>query len=212
MDHHRLLRELGATDAARLQRIAPGRGFWGAGVRASTQTPPTPSGKRVVFVALEDGSSLVDLPIFDTSPETCAHTIFRSGLLLVRGTVEARGLRRTVVGDIVRCLDAVAVARRDHGPRAALDRLGHHTTATTPAAQTTTGPTSRVLSDGTAGAEFAARADLQPARQPLRRSAPSRAPITRKRRLIPGVAIVRRGRDGGVGLVAFCSVDHGGAV
>ncbi|WP_406152888.1 DNA polymerase III subunit alpha [Streptomyces sp. NBC_01023] len=164
--HHRLLRELGATDAAHLQQLTPGQKVLVAGVRASTQTPPIPSGKRVIFVTLEDGSGLVDLAFFENSHKNCAHTIFHCGLLLVRGTVEARGPRRTVVGDMVWDLDAVAATRRDHGPQAALDLLGHTTTATTPAGQadpTTTEPAARVLDDGTAGAKIDAWADLQPA-------------------------------------------------
>ncbi|MGW6145633.1 helix-hairpin-helix domain-containing protein, partial [Streptomyces sp. NPDC055140] len=88
--HHRLLRELGATDAAHLQRMIPGQKVLVAGVRASTQTPPIPSGKRIIFVTLEDGAGLVDLAFFDSTHADCAHTIFHSGLLLVRGTVEAR--------------------------------------------------------------------------------------------------------------------------
>ncbi|MEV1025940.1 DNA polymerase III subunit alpha [Streptomyces sp. NPDC050264] len=158
--HHRLLRELGATDAAHLRRLHPGQQVLVAGVRASTQTPPIPSGKRVIFVTLEDGAGLVDLAFFEDSHEACAHTIFHSGLLLVRGTVEARGPRRTVVGDMVWDLEAVAAARRDHGPQAALDLLGQDSTAPTPADRATRG---RVLEDGTAGASIGAWADLQPA-------------------------------------------------
>jgi error-prone DNA polymerase len=56
--HHRLLREVGATDAAHLQAMSPGQRVLVAGVRASTQTPPIPSGKRIIFVTLEDGTSL----------------------------------------------------------------------------------------------------------------------------------------------------------
>ncbi|MFE3410933.1 DNA polymerase III subunit alpha [Streptomyces mirabilis] len=159
--HHRLLRELGATDAAHLQRLHPGQRVLVAGVRASTQTPPIPSGKRVIFVTLEDGSGLVDLAFFDDSHERCAHTIFHSGLLLVRGTVEARGPRRTVVGEMVWDLETVAAARRDRGPQAALDLLGHDTAAPTPAGPGA--PKPRVLEDGTAGATLSAWADLQPA-------------------------------------------------
>lgn len=114
-----------------------------------------PSGKRIIFVTLEDGSGLVDLAFFEESHERCAHTVFHSGLLLVRGTVTARGPRRTVVGEQAWDLDQVATARRDHGPQAALDLLG----TTTPA------PTSggRTLTDGTAGARLHPYADLQPA-------------------------------------------------
>ncbi|MET8768595.1 DNA polymerase III subunit alpha [Streptomyces sp. NPDC004658] len=58
-DHHRLLREIGATDAAHLKTMRPGQRVLVAGVRASTQTPPIASGKRIIFVTLEDGSGLV---------------------------------------------------------------------------------------------------------------------------------------------------------
>lgn len=158
--HHRLLRELGATDAAHLKGMVPGQTVLVAGVRASTQTPPIPSGKRVIFVTLDDGSGLVDIAFFEDSYEACAHTVFHSGLLLVRGTVEARGPQRTVVGKTVWDLDEVATARRDHGPQAALDLLGRPSPAPTPAQPTVP---QRTLADGTAGARLHPYADLQPA-------------------------------------------------
>lgn len=161
MEHHyRLLRELGATDAAHLRGMVPGQKVLVAGVRASTQTPPIPSGKRVIFTTLEDGSGLVDIAFFEDSHEACAHTVFHSGLLLVRGQVEARGPRRTVVGEMAWDLDEAATARRDHGPQAALDLLGRTTPAPTPAQPTAP---QRTLADGTAGARLHPYADLQPA-------------------------------------------------
>ncbi|MFE5484124.1 DNA polymerase III subunit alpha [Streptomyces sp. NPDC056527] len=159
--HHRLLREIGATDAKHLRAMHPGQPVLVAGVRASTQTPPIPSGKRVIFVTLEDGFGLVDIAFFEDSHEACAHTIFHSGLLLVRGTVEARGPRRTIVGQLVWDLEELAAARRDHGPQAVLDLLGHTTPAPTPA-QTADAP-ARTLTNGTAGARLHPYADLQPA-------------------------------------------------
>ncbi|MFM9812892.1 DNA polymerase III subunit alpha [Streptomyces scabiei] len=158
--HHRLLRELGATDAAHLRGMIPGQKVLVAGVRASTQTPPIPSGKRVIFTTLEDGSGLVDIAFFENSHEACAHTVFHSGLLLVRGTVTARGPRRTVVCEMAWDLDEVAAARRDHGPQAALDLLGRTSPSPTPA-QPAAGQ--RTLADGTAGARLHPYADLQPA-------------------------------------------------
>ncbi len=158
--HHRLLREIGAVDAKHLRAMHPGQHVLVAGVRASTQTPPIPSGKRVIFVTLEDGSGLVDIAFFEDSHEACAHTIFHNGLLLVRGTVEARGPRRTVVGQMVWDLEQLAAARRDHGPQAVLDLLGRTSPAPTPAQPTAP---SRTLVDGTAGARLHPYADLQPA-------------------------------------------------
>ncbi|WP_331762240.1 DNA polymerase III subunit alpha (plasmid) [Streptomyces sp. NBC_01527] len=159
--HHRLLREIGATDAKHLKAMHPGQQVLVAGVRASTQTPPIPSGKRVIFVTLEDGFGLVDVAFFEDSHEACAHTIFHNGLLLVRGTVEARGPRRTVVGQMVWDLEALAAARRDHGPQAVLDLLGRREAAPTPA-QPADAP-ARTLANGTAGARLHPYADLQPA-------------------------------------------------
>jgi error-prone DNA polymerase len=155
--HHRLLREIGATDAAHLAAFKAGQQVLVAGVRASTQTPPIASGKRVIFVTLEDGSGLIDLAFFEDSHPACAHTVFHSGLLLVRGTVQVRGTRRTIVGTMVWDLDEVAEARRDHGPEAALALLGAGHPQPTPAQPR------RTLPNGTTGAQLHPYADLQPA-------------------------------------------------
>jgi error-prone DNA polymerase len=155
--HHRLLREIGATDAAHLAGLRAGQQVLVAGVRASTQTPPIASGKRVIFVTLEDGSGLVDLAFFEDSHPACAHTVFHSGLLLVRGTVQVRGTRRTVVGAMAWDLDEIAAARRDNGPQAALALLGESRPHPTPAHP------QRTLANGTTGARLHPYADLQPA-------------------------------------------------
>ncbi|MDQ0962875.1 error-prone DNA polymerase [Streptomyces sp. B4I13] len=155
--HHRLLREIGATDAAHLSGFRAGQQVLVAGVRASTQTPPIASGKRIIFVTLEDGSGLVDLAFFEDSHPACAHTVFHSGLLLVRGTVQVRGTRRTVVGTMAWDLDEIAAARRDNGPEAALALLGQSRPHPTPAQP------HRTLDNGTTGARLHPYADLQPA-------------------------------------------------
>ncbi|MEV4868620.1 DNA polymerase III subunit alpha [Streptomyces syringium] len=157
--HHRLLREVGATTAARLRTLHPGQRVLVAGVRASTQTPPVPSGRRIIFVTLEDGSGLVDVAFFDNTHDACASTIFHSGILLVRGTVEARGPRRTVVGEMVWDLEQLAAARRDHGPEAVLKLLGRSHAAPTPAQPSP----ARTLTNGTSGSRLHPWADLQPA-------------------------------------------------
>ncbi|GGY10729.1 hypothetical protein GCM10010510_65850 [Streptomyces anandii JCM 4720] len=76
----------------------------------------------------------------------------------VRGPVEARGQRRTIIGEMVWDLDEVAAARRDHAPQAALDLLGR-----TSPAPTQTATSQRTLADGTAGARLHPYADLLPA-------------------------------------------------
>ncbi|MEU6406229.1 DNA polymerase III subunit alpha [Streptomyces sp. NPDC046985] len=160
VDHHRrLLRELGVADARRLQSLQPGQRVLVAGVRAATQTPPVPSGRRVIFLTLEDGAGLVDVALFEDAHAEHAHTVFHSGLLLIRGVVAQRGTRRTVVGQAAWDLDEVACARRDHGPAAALALLGR----TRPAEPTAAGPRpARTLTDPTTGTPLHPWSDLQP--------------------------------------------------
>ncbi|MGW2259495.1 DNA polymerase III subunit alpha [Streptomyces sp. NPDC001780] len=101
-DHETFLKELGVTSAKRLREVPHGRTVLVAGAKAATQTPPIRSGRRVVFTTLDDGTGLVDLAFFDDSHERCAHTVFHSWLLLVRGVVQRRGPRSlSVVGEAV---------------------------------------------------------------------------------------------------------------
>ncbi|MFF7355551.1 MULTISPECIES: DNA polymerase III subunit alpha [Streptomyces] len=98
-DHREFLKELGVVSARRLRELRHGETVLVAGAKAATQTPPIRSGKRVVFSTLDDGTGLVDLAFFDDSHEACAHTVFHSWLLLVRGVVQRRGPRSlSVVG------------------------------------------------------------------------------------------------------------------
>ncbi|MFJ1975136.1 DNA polymerase III subunit alpha [Streptomyces sp. NPDC087903] len=98
-DHREFLDELGVLSARRLREARHGETVLVAGARAATQTPPIRSGKRVIFTTLDDGTGLVDLAFFDDSHDACAHTVFHSWLLLVRGVVQRRGPRSlSVVG------------------------------------------------------------------------------------------------------------------
>ncbi|MFE9094797.1 DNA polymerase III subunit alpha [Streptomyces sp. NPDC007264] len=98
-DHRAFLDELGVVPARRLREAEHGETVLVAGAKAATQTPPVRSGKRVIFTTLDDGTGLVDLAFFDDSHDACAHTVFHSWLLLVRGVVQRRGPRSlSVVG------------------------------------------------------------------------------------------------------------------
>ncbi|MFJ8535140.1 DNA polymerase III subunit alpha [Streptomyces sp. NPDC093591] len=98
-DHRAFLDELGVVSAKRLRDARHGETVLVAGAKAATQTPPIRSGKRVIFSTLDDGTGLVDLAFFDDSHDACAHTVFHSWLLLVRGVVQRRGPRSlSVVG------------------------------------------------------------------------------------------------------------------
>ncbi|WP_189543521.1 DNA polymerase III subunit alpha [Streptomyces gelaticus] len=123
-DHHAFLKELGVVSAKRLREARHGETVLVAGAKAATQTPPVRSGRRVVFTTLDDGTGLVDLAFFDDSHAACAHTVFHSWLLLVRGVVQRRGPRSlSVVGSAAWNLAELAELRRTGGLDAVADRL-----------------------------------------------------------------------------------------
>ncbi len=64
-----------------------------AGVKVATQTPPVRSGRRVVFLTLDDGTGPVDATFFEDVQGPYAATVFGSWLLVVRGEVRRTGHR-----------------------------------------------------------------------------------------------------------------------
>ncbi len=102
--------------ARRLREARHGETVLVAGAKAATQTPPIRSGKRVIFTTLDDGTGLVDLAFFDDLHDACAHTVFHSWLLLVRGVVQRRGPRSlSVAGAAAWNLAELVELRADGG-------------------------------------------------------------------------------------------------
>ena len=64
-----------------------------AGVKVATQTPPVRSGRRVVFLTLDDATGPVDATFFEDAQGPYAATVFHSWLLVVRGHVRRTGPR-----------------------------------------------------------------------------------------------------------------------
>jgi len=62
-----------------------------AGVRVATQTPPMRSGKRVVFVSLDDGTGCSDATFFDEAQKRCSHLLFNTRMMLIAGKVRRTG-------------------------------------------------------------------------------------------------------------------------
>ncbi|MFF7654135.1 DNA polymerase III subunit alpha [Streptomyces sp. NPDC007983] len=123
-DHRVFLDELGAMPAKRLRSARHGETVLVAGAKAATQTPPIRSGRRVIFTTLDDGTGLVDCAFFDDSHAACAHTVFHSWLLLVRGVVQRRGPRSlSVVGSAVWNLAELARLRSEGGLEAVAAEL-----------------------------------------------------------------------------------------
>ena len=64
-----------------------------AGVKVATQTPPIRSGRRVVFVTLDDATGPLDATFFEDAQVGYASTVFHSWLLVVRGVLRRTGPR-----------------------------------------------------------------------------------------------------------------------
>ncbi|MGD7731973.1 DNA polymerase III subunit alpha [Propionibacteriaceae bacterium G57] len=64
-----------------------------AGVKVATQTPPVRSGRRVVFLTLDDATGPVDATFFEDAQGAYAHTVFSGWLLVVRGLIRRTGPR-----------------------------------------------------------------------------------------------------------------------
>lgn len=133
-----------------------------AGAKAATQTPPIRSGRRVIFSTLDDGSGLVDLAFFDDSHDTCAHTVFHSWLLLVRGVVQRRGPRSlSVVGSAAWNLADLLEVRREEGLEGVAARLAGAPGASPGAADGDSGGQRKIRMP--TGYEMHPWADLRPA-------------------------------------------------
>ncbi|GGS33958.1 DNA-directed DNA polymerase [Streptomyces griseoviridis] len=166
-DHREFLRELGVVSAKRLREARNGETVLVAGAKAATQTPPVRSGRRVIFSTLDDGTGLVDLAFFDDSHDACAHTVFHSWLLLVRGVVQRRGPRSySVVGAAAWNLAELLEVRREEGLEGVAARLADGTRGGAPG----DGPARRRLagSDGQPAPAGSAAQDAMERRRSIR--------------------------------------------
>ncbi|MBC7639703.1 MAG: DNA polymerase III subunit alpha, partial [Rhodoferax sp.] len=88
-----LLEALGVTRASGLLGRRTRSDLLIAGVKVATQTPPIRSGRRVVFLTLDDTTGPVDATFFEDVQGPYAATVFHSWLLLVRGVLRRTGPR-----------------------------------------------------------------------------------------------------------------------
>ena len=87
------LAELGTTHARDLLGCRSRQEVLVAGVKVATQTPPIRSGRRVIFVTLDDATGPLDATFFEDAQVGYATTVFHSWLLVVRGVVRRTGPR-----------------------------------------------------------------------------------------------------------------------
>lgn len=88
-----MLDEMGVVRAGELIGIRSNTEVLVAGVRVATQTPPMRSGKRVVFISLDDGTGLADATFFDEAQRRCSNLLFQNKLLLISGKTRRTGVR-----------------------------------------------------------------------------------------------------------------------
>ncbi|MGB9377311.1 MAG: OB-fold nucleic acid binding domain-containing protein, partial [Mycobacteriales bacterium] len=88
-----LLAAMGVTRARNLLSCRSRSEVLVAGVKVATQTPPIRSGRRVVFVTLDDATGPIDATFFEDAQVGYASTIFHSWLLVIRGVLRRTGPR-----------------------------------------------------------------------------------------------------------------------
>lgn len=99
VSHHLLefyadfLNEIGAVRSSDLLKQRSGVSVLVAGVKVALQTPPVRSGKRVLFLTIEDGYGCNDATFFTDVQEQYANVLFSSWLFLVRGQIRRTGPR-----------------------------------------------------------------------------------------------------------------------
>ncbi len=87
------LNHVGAIRSADLIRERAGSQVLVAGVRVALQTPPVRSGRRVMFLTLDDGHGCSDITFFEDVQESSASLLYSSKLFLVRGQLRRTGER-----------------------------------------------------------------------------------------------------------------------
>ncbi|WP_197430188.1 DNA polymerase III subunit alpha [Auraticoccus cholistanensis] len=88
-----MLRALGVCESADLLGARNRSELLVAGVKVATQTPPVRSGRRVVFLTLDDATGPSDVTFFEDAQGPYAGTVFSSWLLVVRGVLRRTGPR-----------------------------------------------------------------------------------------------------------------------
>jgi error-prone DNA polymerase len=101
-----LLRELGVTPARDLWRLRGGQRVVVAGVKVASQTPAIRSGKRIIFVTLDDATGPVECTVFEDAQARCAKVVFGSFVMAIRGTLRRTGVK----GVSVNAEDAIDLA------------------------------------------------------------------------------------------------------
>jgi error-prone DNA polymerase len=87
----KFLGEIGAVRSSDLLNLRTNRPYLVAGVKVALQSPPMRSGKRVLFLTLDDSFGCSDLTFFEDSQSSSADILKRSKLILAKGVLRRTG-------------------------------------------------------------------------------------------------------------------------
>jgi len=87
------LNHVGAVRSSDLIHRRSGESVLVAGVKVALQMPPIRSGRRVIFLTLDDGYGCSDATFFEDVQQSSGNLLFRSSLFLVRGVIRRTGPR-----------------------------------------------------------------------------------------------------------------------
>jgi error-prone DNA polymerase len=99
ISHHMLefyadfLNHLGAIKSSDLIKERSGASVLVAGVKVALQTPPVRSGRRVMFLTIDDGYGCNDVTFFEDVQNSYAGLLRSSSLFLIRGVIRRTGPR-----------------------------------------------------------------------------------------------------------------------
>lgn len=88
-----LLQALNVVSSSNLLNTRSNQEIFVAGVKVAAQTPPVRSGKRVIFVTLDDSTGPIDAAFFEDTQADYSHTLLNSWTLLMRGVTRRTGSR-----------------------------------------------------------------------------------------------------------------------
>jgi len=87
------LNAIGAVKSSDVIRQRSGASLLIAGVKSALQTPPVRSGRRVMFLTIDDGYGCNDVTFFEDMQQSYAQLLRTSNLFLIRGQLRRTGPR-----------------------------------------------------------------------------------------------------------------------
>jgi error-prone DNA polymerase len=84
---------MGVCKSSNLVKLRSNQQVLVVGAKVALQSPPIRSGKRVLFLTLEDGFGCSDLTFFEDTQQSYAHIIKGNNLILAKGVVRRTGAR-----------------------------------------------------------------------------------------------------------------------